>query len=269
MNVNIESLQIYANHEFARFTIQMQVPSDDDLQHYHLWSFQEASTEELQARQKREFLRSFVISHAEVRHVLAIINNSASYAPYFDDGIHLVKFHPHGIREYYVSGERNMRQFWLEFPLVELRGPLELLLTYTEQQQDYILVADFQAADCAEWAAQYGPKYKWQYENYYDDAPDLRAKIQVDNADPRVTGSLRESLERLTNIACNYSDGQENTIILRYDARPRPDQPASYYFCIMTPDNKRIMNGGIIAHPRFADKWGEGEPVGWEYSTHT
>jgi hypothetical protein len=62
-------------------------------------------------------------------------------------------------------------------------------------------------------------------------------------------------------------DGKPTLIHLSYDSRPG-DTPASYYFWIEPASGGRAMNGGVIAHQKYA-KEGEERIQEWSYSTHT
>ena len=85
--------------------------------------------------------------------------------------------------------------------------------------------------------------------------------------------TLAQALDGLERVAQSYSnghvgDGKPVLIHLQYDSRPREGAPASYYWWIETASGQRGMNGGLIAHQKYA-KNGDEKLQEWGYSTHT
>lgn len=267
MNVNVTHVEIKANSEFVEFAIQMQVPTNEPLTKYrfHWETSEKVEDAELRARQQREYRRQFTLHKSEVEYILTILDNTAKFLPYFDDGIHFVKFYSNCVREVYTGNGHE--EFWMTFPVWEIKAGL--LAALDCQEDERTTVAEYTKVICDRWSEQYGPRFRWEMHNWYgDDVPAIEEKVKADTTNPLAPG-LTDALELLERIACNHSDGQENVIQLSYDSRPRVDEPASYYFCVVDHEGRRIMNGGIIAHPEYEGEYGKGKIVGWKYSTHT
>jgi hypothetical protein len=121
----------------------------------------------------------------------------------------------------------------------------------------------------------YAPWVEWAYNDYTDieGYPPMYRKISEDRQDSRVSDrTLTEALDGLARVAESYSngkvgDGKPTLIHLSYDSRPG-DTPASYYFWIEPASGGRAMNGGVIAHQKYA-KEGAERIQEWSYSTHT
>lgn len=186
----------------------------------------------------------YVISKKELPDVLKCLRGTADYYPCFFDGLYLLRFHPQGLTAYEINPPHgNIRYF--TFPGEAFANALELF--YESPNIEYTADNNFIG-----WHKNYyRPRAKF---NWYDHCEKGVIRALPDE-------KLSQALNGLLRIAHNYSDGQINVIDISYDNWNGKDlDKPSFYFNIRTPDNKRIMNGGIIAH-EYKGKV--------EYSTHT
>ena len=251
MLVNVTYLRIEANEKFITLR-----PVNEEM----------VEMAESQGKKWLASPRHLVLSREETEMAIKCCRGVAPFYPFFDDGIHLVKFHPHGLREVYLDGAGH-QSFWFTIPGRWLAERLEdaLSFTYTlEEPWEY----EARASTLEAIKEEYGPIIAW------DHAEGVFEKLCADLHDERCK-RLQVSLDRLLAIAENHSDGEVVTIGLRFDHRPESGVPASYYFWITQADGQRIINGGIIAHRnRRYDEDKDGKAVAvmldsWEYSTHT
>ena len=198
------------------------------------------------------------LSIAETKHAIQNLRGEGEFAPYMNDGIHLVRFHMRGMDEIELSGDRFER-WYFTMPGEWLADRLEEAI---EQQPETKTMYDSDTFARLRW--QYRAIVKWDY------ADGVHTKILEDLQDERAPG-LQRALDGLWRIASNESDGIASWIHLRFDARPKENEPASYYFYITVgAEQKCSMNGGIIAH-RDWDYSGDNRVAldTWRYSTHT
>lgn len=212
--------------------------------------------------------RYLVLSHAEAQAAVLCLRGSSRYAPYFDDGIHLIKFTPGGMREVYlnsyISGSGGKyEEFWFHVPGAWLAQKIETALRVLiecrkagkEERYQYT-ATNGELSDVADSVA---PSFIWRY------GENVQAKLNKDLADGRQEG-LQQRLDGLKAIAENYSHGKPSIIWLRFEmgSNENDDKPSDYYFYIEN-DGSKVINGGIIAHKDHSD----GDKDAWKYSTHT
>ena len=184
----------------------------------------------------------FIITFDEAEYALSCLTGTAKFAPWFDDGVHLIRMTQHGFRHLYTGGSR-LQQDMAVFPGVELAKALTYILRYSKVDETYTFTPEC----LAEIAQHYAPVVRWDYREWDDVEPvqNALARLSVDYP------YLSEATAHLEAIAGNSSDGLPVTIYLSYDGMPKEGVPPSFYFDIRTPNDERIMNGGIIAHPQY------------------
>jgi hypothetical protein len=205
------------------------------------------------------------------------------------DGYRHIRFYPDGIR---IFGDSDS-ECSIEFPgpvmanaIDAVRDNLETLIksgipqTVNESHpsgkaQSFTTTVELTRDFVRDLEKGYAPWVEWAYNDYtgIDGYPPMHRKISEDRQDSRVNDrTLTEALDGLARVAESYSngkvgDGKPTLIHLSYDSRPG-DTPASYYFWIEPASGGRAMNGGVIAHQKYA-KEGEERIQEWSYSTHT
>jgi hypothetical protein len=191
-----------------------------------------------------EYDTFYVISKVELPDVLKCLRGTADYYPCFYDGLYLLRFHPKGLTAYEVNPPHGKIRY---FTFLGEAWANALELFYKSPNNEWVASDDF-----IRWHKNaYRPRAKFVW---YDNCQLGAIKALPDER-------LSQALNGLLRIAHNYSDGQINVIDISYDDWNGKDlDKPSFYFNIHTPDGKRIMNGGIIAH-KYNDKV--------EYSTHT
>lgn len=257
MRVNVVSLQLEAEREFIRFR-----PVSDEM-------LKEAEESDHKYKASPRFL---VLTRAEARWAIKCLLGEAEFSPYFDDGIHHIKFGTDGFREACRDGDR-----WLDYYFIlpgEWLAPIVeglLLATDGEAKGAEVVIPTEELGRIRE---KYAPCYEWDYGN------GVYEKIQHDLEDARQT-RLRSCLDHLPLIAQNSSDGIPSVIHIRFDDMPKDGVPASYYWSVEATNRKtgkvyRVLHGGIIAHPQrekapdgYEGNYYDLPVVGWQYSTHT
>ena len=207
---------------------------------------------------KTAWARNLILTEPEVKDAIKCARGEAEYLPWYDDIGHLIRIHPHGIRELYLNSSfggqgGKYEEYNFNIPGEVLAGWFEDIL------EDGAVWQEYNEEVFTELEERYGPQ--WQF--VYSDG--VVEELLKDLKDERAT-RLQSSLDGFINIAQNYSDGEEVAIYLSFDYRPRPECPTSYLFSIVHPTRGRIINGGLIAHR--VCKNGE-ELNEWQYSTHT
>lgn len=221
--------------------------------------------------ENREYPHSFYVSGRgvfpkAVSLMFDCLNGESEFYPFFDDITYLIRFHDQGIVFKDTSKQHGYQDLWLTYPgklianrILQLinaqsnkmtgdKGTVESSYTFT---QDEIELA----------RRQYAPLYAVEWGNCQQDWLLARDNHLVSEEGQK---RLTRAYEHLIAIAKNYSDGKLVTIYLSRDHAQRDDIPMSFCFDIRTHDNKRIMNGGIIAH--CYDREGE---TYYEYNMHT
>lgn len=211
------------------------------------------------------------LSRPEALDALLCLTGAKPFSPWYDDISRMVQFTPRHIRILRPT-DRPVLDCWAYFPGAELAPILtEALCWAGPGAYEY----EFTPDDLKDIRTRYAPNVIWDTPDVWHNAPPMLDKLASDKADPRAPGLVR-ALDGLAAIAANSSDGQPVIIHLHYDERPKPGQPASYYWEIEDPSRPRplIMNGGIIAHRSYGPVE-PGQPYyanpldKWEYSTHT
>lgn len=212
----------------------------------------------------------YVISHNEIPLMLDCMTGKSKIYPYFDDGLYHIKIHPYGIRSLEKHSDK-FKEYWFNIPLCKLDVLIEWI---NEHYQDsklhmgriYILTSE----NLKRLKFEFRDRIKFIYhdlihttfkDGQFHDELELKLwdKIKTDiNSNPE----LLDNIKSLKRIAHNYATDKPITINLTLDSyQDKNYAPSSYYFYIMTEDNKRIMNGGIIAHKNNDDSY--------HYSMHT
>lgn len=189
-----------------------------------------------------EYPTFFVFSHAEYELMLACSKGKSKVYPYFDDGLYLIKITPLCIKVVYTNENKNSNTHYFYFPTLPVIGQMEYLFN---GENDTI---EFDKFTVDNWREHYAPKYQYN---------DILRYGSNDNPLESARVACPDMLERLEQIAKNYSDGNMITISLSFDGyNPSHNRPDDFYFDIRDDKNRRIMNGGIIWH-------------GESYSMHT
>lgn len=218
-------------------------------------------------RDNGEYRRQLMISLPEWQFIKRLLEGKEEFNPYFDDGIHHLKFHNRGLRE--VVATREAEDNWYTFPLAELVPIIDRLVdiqrlmpeeSYRCGRGQAIWVADQNLL--ASWSVTYAPVVQWVYTDvsYLDAWPGVYDRLL---ADMLLNPELDDCLGRLESIAGSHSDGKPATVTIGFDGMPQSGRPANYYFSITGQDGRRVINGGIIAHKDSR------EYSGYRYSTHT
>jgi len=256
MRVNVTQLRLVADSKFVKLH-----PVSDEM----------VEAEE-SGRKYAASPRYLVLTREEAKWAIKCLLGEAEFSPYFDDGIHHIKFGTDGFREAYRDGDRWL-DYYFTLPGEWLAPIVEGLLLATDGEAKGAEVV-IPTEELERIREKYAPKYEWDY------ADGVYEKIQQDLEDARQT-RLRSCLDGLWRIAENYSDGESSIIHIRFDALPKQESPASYYWWIECVERKtgntlRVMNGGIIAHPvrekapdGYEGNYYDLPVVGWQYSTHT
>ena len=182
----------------------------------------------------------FILGEAEVRHAITCLRGEAEFYPFYDDGIHKAQFTPRGWRHLSNDeGDMKYKEWGATFPGEVLARVLEQLY----EPDAVARLRTFTYDELEGIAKKYAPQIDWQYQDREDASVEVAFRRGAEQW-PEVARA-RESLEQ---IASNYSDGDVVTINLSFDAFDKGDNPAhSYYFDIRKKE-RRVMNGGIIAH---------------------
>jgi hypothetical protein len=187
----------------------------------------------------------FILTNDEAEYARQCLTGTAKFVPYLDDGIHLVKFHRRGFVHLYTGNSRFDRDD-VVFPGQPLADAIGWLL-----QQPAGTERVFGEQEIAAWRERVAPRVRWIYGSWGGyDQPEISVRDRLFATIPEYP-ALKAACDNLTQIAENYSDGLENTVTLRFDEKPRDDRPPSFYFEIRDYAGQLIMNGGIIAHPRY------------------
>jgi hypothetical protein len=169
----------------------------------------------------------------------------------YEDCSQIIMFNPAGARV--VSLDHYSREFqtdkisgqyketWYTFPRDELNSDLSSLLNApADTTMDFALMIPV-------WIEKYSPRVEWVYgENVESAFTQDMDSMFVDWGEY----GKQDYLPHLQRIAENSSNGNLVKVFLSFDCYTHPTgHPHNYYFDIwdMVSD-KRIMNGGIIAH---------------------
>lgn len=196
----------------------------------------------------------------EALDMLPRLEGTASFYPYYTDVSHIWRAGDQGLTEVYLSSANDglhgrYEQFDFVFPGAELAKLLRLAIAYANRNEAWEEEVAQEAL--ATITARYWPRFVTQYwpneEAFWTDVNDVRQH------------DLAACLTGLQQIAENYSDGQPSTIQLsRHTAHGDASLPGEWAFTILSPDGKRIINGGLYPHSEEED----GVTV-YRYSTHT
>ncbi len=257
MRVNVTELRLQAEREFIKF-----FPVNDEM----------VKDAEESGKEYRAHPRYLVLTRPEAAWAIKCLRGEADFYPYFDDGIHHIKFAQDGIRESARDGDR-WQEYYFIVPGEWLAPIVEGLLLATDGEAKGAEVV-IPTEELERIREKYAPKYEWDYGN------GVYQKIQQDLEDVRQT-RLQSCLDHLPLIAQNSSDGIPSVIHIHFDGMPKDGMPASYYWSVEATNRKtgkvyRVLHGGIIAHPKhekapdgFEGDYYDLPVVGWEYSTHT
>ena len=216
----------------------------------------------IQSDKNHGYMESVYLTESESRAAIECLNGTALYYPYFDDGIHLIKFHPQGFNHLY-TGNNKAEKKYIYFPGSYIAASLTMILEgykdFTEFEPDFIYQVKCHVS----------PKIKVICQNI-EDKTTIQDTIKRLLSDDKVKNDVIRFIRSIVRIAKNSSSmGDRITVHLSYDGYKEPDRLyPSFYWCIMTDDNKRVMNGGLIAHPNYH---GTNEPDFNDvtYSIHT
>lgn len=232
-----------------------------------------------------------VISRKEAEFAIKCCENDAPFYPYFNDNIYLIRFTAREIEVIHRDGQ-ECRSLHIEFPGKVMAGLLRKALSWLDEHPEESHDQRWEFEATPQWLydvrAKHLPQVRWEYAEWgeggtyvnghydgdtwieghmeYERVITAREKLDQDLADPRQKG-LKECLDDYEQIARNNSDGEPCTVQIRFDENPFKDHPTSYTWTVTPHGHDRpIIWGGCIAHPVFD---GEGEPVAWEYRSHT
>jgi len=249
MLVNLCELSIEANADIVTF-----YPVNDEMKR--------EAMEDKDNKFGQPFPRHLCLTTAEVEFARECLLGVAPFYPYFDDGIHLVKFAPDGMRETYVS-ERQSEMFYFTFPGKELVQYIDAIVSLAKgipQVNSDKVKLTVPRSEIRAWRNTYAPKFEWRFHDSGVYVIKPQGKLHLDRCDLRAQ-NLENCCARLEQIARNHSDGIPSIINIQFDCAPSVDVPSNYYFWISAGE-KQIINGGIIAHK-------DASTDSWKYSTHT
>jgi len=248
MNINVTSFKVeFRRSDFIRFTMNT-----------------------IEREKTDSYPTYYVISRDEIPLVLDCMRGESKFNPLFQDGQYKIAFYSAEIYALEMYSE-NVKEYHFVLPfktMWELQTNLQKwyeqpqVFTY-ELSKDQLDFIRFENRNQVKWNYQDVTNGKWDNFKYTEWVE--YAIIPRVLADCKRQPELKSNLARLTKIAANHSlFGEKVFVDLSFDSwndAKNENEPASYYFNIHTQDNKRIMNGGIIAHKR-----NDGSV---EYSTHT
>lgn len=246
MNMNLVKFSITADKNFIRLH-----PVSHDM------------IEQARKDDREAAARYLVLSHDETRLAIKCLEGNSAFNPFFDDGIHLIKFGPGGFREIYLSsyikgGGGKYENFWFDVPGAWLAQKLETTLAVLAEKKSAGLEETYEYiatnGELCDLARSVAPQVIWRY------GEGVQARVVSDLDCPMQEG-LQRCLDGLTRIAENYSHGVPSVINLHFETFGTSEKCASYYFGITNGD-RQIINGGIIAHKT-------GDSDRYSYSTHT
>lgn len=198
----------------------------------------------------------YVITLDELPMAIECLKGKSKFYPFFDDGIHKIQFKPDGIHSLEVNTP-HCEEYYFTFPGEWIVECLEWILAHPGIEYSIDLTNEIYSQLC-----QFAPRLKWEMEN------DVKLSLKNNLNLPR----FKSSLINLVRIAKNYSNGKANIIHLSFDSyQDRPDNKDicnNYYWWIEYQNTgQRIMNGGLIFHPKYID--GQPDYSSGEYSIHT
>ena len=210
-----------------------------------------------------DYATFFCINKDEWELVKQCMLGTSKVYPYFDDGSYGIKFYPDGMRVMY-SDKKDMAYF--TWPTVECIPYVEQLWNINVDEHHYPEEPVCRFVDLTSmidtWSDIYGPKI----DLFIDD--EVRTKLLQDEQSPLLSEPVRSGglIAGLTRWAENYSSGNHVHVNIVFDSyKNDPCSPSDYYWWICTPDSKRIVNGGWIAH-RY--DMSDGNKT-YRYSMHT
>jgi len=231
MNINITSIELEKGEQQKGFRLSLTSDNHPDKTFYYF-------------------------GENELDFLLDCINGKAKFYPYFDDGLYALKCYPQGLHCAYTSSDE---QYWFTFPFNELTVYIEEIQRMIELEKEY--TANLTPL-IETWINVYSPvvRVEWHGENI-----ESRFLDDIDNPKVKNRDYAVNWLERQIKMCESYSDGNIITLHICYDGyQERKDNPCSYYWYIMDEQNRRLMNGGFIAHHYNRD----GQDC-FEYATHT
>lgn len=233
-------------------------------------------------RKEDAYANWFVISFDEIPLVIDCIMGKSKYYPYFEDGNHKIKFVPSGFEVLEYTSTNHPGLFYqsikYEFPFFKMGELLILINKFSQEPFDYEITygeewfnrLGFENRNRVTWLYQDCTNGKWEGMEYKEWVEvDIKQRVL---SDAKINPGLLNQLKRLQRVALSYSNDVMDRVFIHfslddsYYAKNHPDIPTSYYFCIMTKDKKRLMNGGIIAHHDYRDY---DNIAKIEYSMHT
>jgi hypothetical protein len=123
------------------------------------------------------------------------------------------------------------------FPGIEFA---RILRTYYNADNEESFDASVYIPD---WSSQYAPIVNVQF------GEGVENKLAQDIASDRLTESPRDLVPYLVDWASQYSSGNPVSVTIVFDGYQDTDRPSNYYWYIMDDNtNKRLINGGFIAH---------------------
>lgn len=213
---------------------------------------------DISTKQMRRDMRSprqWIFTMQEAAHILDALRGEAAFYPFFDDGIHLVKFTPRGAREVSTSHEPwiNTLGLYFTFPGEWLAEKLADLLSL-QGKWGYdvnITVSHDELRDVAQACA---PITSWQYADSVEEA-----LYNTRNRDDVDASSLDRALENIHTHAENLSDGEEVIIHLSDDTAYR--EVPNWLWWFERGGEQVGLHGGLIA--------GQSKSGRWTYRTYT
>jgi len=258
MNVNVKYLKLFVtqhntiNAQHRRVSVEFKFKTDShDKRYPHLFYISGRGT-----------VDSPPIA---LENAFDCMRGNASFNPFHDDGLYLIKFGSTGFRYHFSDGSN--KDIWVTFPMELIADKIRGLMGKISLQNDwddtsysndrFTLEYEFDERELNQIRRKVAPCYTWnQEEKSRQCLREVYTDSRVKNID-----RFRDGIKHLVDMAKSYSNGIPVNVYLSNDHVKRESCPMSFYFCITNHEGKRIINGGIIAHKR-----GDNE---FEYSMHT
>lgn len=249
MNVNVTSFKVeFRKQDFVRFTMNT-----------------------YEREQVDPYPTYYLISKEEIPLVLDCMRGVSKFWPLFQDGYHKIAFYPTEIYSFELD-KLDWKCWHFTLPLKNMAVLQDALQNWYDNPSE--TTYELTKNDLDKIRCENRNRVKWHYQNITNGKWDNFKFVEWVEypiiprilADCKTNPELKRNLTSLTRIAANHSYfGEKNTVTISFDDgwydSHHEEKPASYYFDIRTPENRRIMNGGIIAHERNDHTY--------EYSMHT
>jgi hypothetical protein len=216
---------------------------------------------------------SVYISKDSIPYFIDCLTGKSNFYPWFDDINYLVKPHCDGMSFLDKSNPNKVMEWTIYFPFKLWKRLIKELKQFNKSSFNGFI--ELTPDELDSFAKDVYPKVKWNYHHRTDGKwidfkwNEWITKNVIDSLYKwsNIYPDLLKDLDRLENIAKSYSVfGELIEIDISFDSyNTNEGTPDSFYFYIhvtVNGEDKRIMNGGLIAH--YDERKNE-----YHYSMHT